>query len=205
MSSDFNKEQQDLSPIQADIKLQIAFPKSDQDHRLQLVAVNGSIFAIVFAPLESLGPIALHCEEWSLVLLAPIKSKKNVVVSAINIICLNEISSEEGNVNIHASHRLVKFAHLMKPAENVSLKGECGQLQFEDDPGAFLHYYRLYEGIVSHVRDHSSDALLEAQKKFILSLCTIAAKMEEQSENLNIHKVLSLWNIESRQTDLHPF
>src|SRR5579872_7348909 len=96
--------------MQLDTKLQIGFLKSNEDHRLQLIEINGSIFAIVHSPLESLGPINLHCEPWSLVLLAPIKSQTNIFISAINIICLNEVESKTGNVNIHATGRFVKFS-----------------------------------------------------------------------------------------------
>lgn len=181
--------------MQLDAKLQIAFPKSSEDHRLQLVEINNSIFAIVHSPLESLGPICLNCEEWSLVLLAPIKSKTNILISAINIICLNEITSEEGNVNIHASNRLVKFAHMIKPPEKVCEMGERGEFQFDDDPGAFLHYYRLFDNIVSSIRNESPGSFSEAQQKFIMSLCTLADKIEGESENLNLHKVLGIWDV----------
>ncbi len=183
----------------SDTKLQIVFPKSKEDHRFQLVEINGSIFAIVHLPLESLGPIQLNCEEWSLVLLAPIKSKTDIVISAINIICLSEITSEEGNVNIQASNRLVKFAHSMKSSEKVCEKGAHGKFQFDDDPGAFLHYYRLFDGIVSNARNGSPDSLTEAQQKFIQSLCTLADKIEGNPENLNLHKVLDIWRIPSLQ------
>lgn len=179
--------------VQIDAKLEIAFPKSNEDHRLQLVGINGSIFAIVHSPLESLGPISLKCDEWSLVLLAPIKSKTNIVISAINVICLSEIASEEGNVNIHASNRLVKFAHLT--SEKVCEMGERGEFQFDDDPGAFLHYYRLFESIVSCVHQGSADSISEAQQKFIMSLCSLADKIEGKPENLNLHKVLGIWDV----------
>ncbi len=178
-----------------DTKLQISFPKSDKDHRLQLVEINGSIFAIVHSPLESLGPICLNCEEWSLVLLAPIKSKTNILISAINVICLNEIASEEGNVNVHATNRLVKFAHSMKPLEKVCEMGERGEFQFDDDPGAFLYYYRLFEGIVSSIREGSSASFSDAQQKLIMCLCTLADKIEKKPENLNLHQVLDIWNV----------
>jgi hypothetical protein len=179
----------------SETKLQITFPKSNEDHRLQLVEINGSVFAIVHSPLESLGPIRLHCEEWSLILLAPIKSKTNIVISAINVVCLSEIASEEGNVNIHASNRLVKFAHLIKPPEKVCEMGECGEFQFDDDPGAFLHYYRLFEGIVSSVREGSPASFSEAQQKLIMGLCTLADKIEGKPENLDLSKVLDIWNV----------
>ena len=181
--------------MQPDAKLQIAFLKSNEDHRLQLVEINGSIFAILHSPLESLGPINLSCQDWSLVLLAPIKSKTNILISAINIICLNEIASEDGNVNVHASNRLVKFAHLIKPPEKVCMMGERGEFQFDDDPGAFLHYYRLFESIVSSARNESLDSFSEAQQKFIISLCTLADKIKEKPENLNLHNVLAIWDI----------
>jgi len=184
--------------IQLDAKLEIAFPKSDEDHRLQLVGINGSIFAIVHSPLESLGPIHLYCEEWSLVLLAPIKSKTNIVISAINVICLNEIASEEGNVNIHASNRLVKFSHSTNPLKNVSEMGERGEFLFNNDPGALLYYYRLFDSIVNSVRNGSPDSFSEAQQKFLTSLCTLADKIEGKPENLNLHKVLGAWDIANK-------
>lgn len=177
------------------IKLQIAFPKSSEDHRLQMVEINGSIFAIVHGPLESLGPVHLQCEDWSLVLLAPIKSKKGVVISAINVICLNEIESEEGFVNIYASNRLVKFAHHTKTPEKVLEIGERGEFRFEDDPATFLRYYRLFEHVASSVREENSDSFFEAQQKFIMSLCALASKIEGKTENLNLHRVLEIWNI----------
>lgn len=179
----------------AEAKLQIAFPKSSEDHRLQLVDINGSIFAIVHSPLESQGPIRLLCEDWSLVLLAPIKSKGNVLISAINVICLNEIASEEENVNIHASNRLVKLADLITSPKNVCEMGERGEFQFNDDPGVFLYYYRLFDSIVSISRTGSPDSISEAQQKFIMGLCTLADKIEGQPDNLNLQKVLGFWDI----------
>lgn len=183
-----------------DIKLQISFPKSDQDHRLQLININGSIFSILFFPLESQGPIQLYCEDWSLILLAPIKSKKNIVISAINVICLNEIQSEEGIINMHASNQLVKFTGLIHPEEKLSEIIEGGEFEFGDDPGALLHYYQTFEGIVNHVRENTSKSLSEAQQKFLGSLCSLAEKMQGKTKNLNIHKVLEIWNISHAQS-----
>ena len=176
-------------------KLLITFPKSSEDHRLQLVGINGAIFAIVHSPLESLGPIHLSCEEWSLVLLAPLKSKSNIQVSAINIICLSEIASDEGTVNIHASNRLVKFPGLFKSPEKVCEMAECGEFQFDDDPGAFLYYYRLFERIVSSVRSGSPDLISQAQQQVITGICTLADKIKASVENLDILKVMDIWNI----------
>lgn len=179
-----------------DTKLLITFPESSEDHRLQLVGINGAIFAIVYAPLESLGPIRLNCEEWSLVLLAPLKSKTNILVSATNIICLSEIVSEEGSVNVHASNLLIKFADLFKPPEKVSEIGERGEFQFEDDPGAILHYYRLFEGIIGNVRSENRALLSQAQQQFIAGLCGLADKIKRNvGENLDLFKVLNIWNI----------
>lgn len=186
----------DLSAnLQLNTKLLINFPKSSEDHRLQLVEINGVIFAIVHSPLESLGPIRLHCEKWSLVLLAPLKSKSNILVSAINVICLSEIASEEGRVNIHASNRLVKFPNLFKPAEKVCEMGERGEFQFDDDPAAFLYFYRLFEGIVGNARSKSQDLFSQAQQQFITGLCTLADKIKKKREKLDLVKVLSIWNI----------
>lgn len=175
-------------------ELQIVFPKSSEDSRLQLVEINGSIFAIVHAPLESQGPIRLYCEDWSLILLSPIKSKTNIVVSAINVICLNTIESEEGNVNLHASNRLVKFGQLIKPAEKVCEMGECGEFDFANDPGTLLYYNRLFDSIVGSIRS-GPDFFSEAQQKFITSLATLASKIEEKSENLDLEKVFEIWSI----------
>ena len=176
-------------------KLLITFPKSDQDRRLQLVEINGVIFAILFSPLESQGPINLHCEKWSLILLSPLKSKSNIVVSATNLICLSEVASEEGNVNLHASNRLVKFSDLIKPSEKVAEIAEGGKFQFDDDPGALLYYYRLFEGIVSSVRDGSPESISQAQQQFITGFCRLADKIEGSPENLDLEKVFSIWNI----------
>lgn len=177
--------------MEDNIKMQIAFPKSDEDHRLQLVNINGSMFAILFAPLESNGPINLFCETWSLVLLAPIKSKKDVVISAINVICLNEIVSEEGSVNIQASNQLVKFAHTTK---NITEKGER-EFQFGDDPTVFMYFYRLFESVIDHGRNKVVDSLSEAQKQFIVALCALHDKIEGTPEKRDLKKVLQLWGI----------
>ena len=173
----------------------IAFPKSSEDHRLQLVAINGAIFAIVHSPLESLGPIRLYCEEWSLILLAPLKSRSNIVVSAINVICLSEIVSENGNVNVHASNRLVKFPDLFKPIGKVSEMGERGEFEFANDPKILLHYYRLFEGVVDGVLSGSSELLSEAQQKFITVLCSLAGEIDGRSEKLDLIQTLSIWKI----------
>jgi hypothetical protein len=181
--------------ITPDAKLLIEFPKSQEDHRLQLVVINGSIFAIVHSPLESLGPIVLNCEEWSLIILAPIKSKTNILISAINIICLNEIESEEGNVSVHATNQLVKLGNLFKPHGKVCEMGEGGEFQFNDDLGALMHYHRLFHSIVSSARTATPESFSEAQQKFIMSLCSLADKMEGGADNLDLQKVLSLWKI----------
>ena len=177
-----------------DAKLQMGFPKCNEDHRLQLVEINGSMFAILHALLESEGPIALHCEEWSLILLAPIKSKSNILISAINVICLSEIESKEGVINLHASNRLVKFAQLIK-SDKVSEMGECGEFEFDDDPGAFLNYFRLFESVLRGIHTNTSESTAEAQQKFIGSLCSLAEKIEDSKDPLTLGKVLSCWNI----------
>jgi hypothetical protein len=156
------------------------------------VSINGAIFAILYSPLESLGPIRLHCEEWSLVLLAPIKSQTNIVISAINVICLNEIVSEQGNVNLHASNRLVKFT---RPAsEHVSEFGEDGMCQF-DDAGALLYYHRLFNDVVNCIRNGHPGSIPEAQQKWIMGLCLLADKIEDKPDNLDLHQVLNIWKI----------
>lgn len=181
--------------INLNSKLSITFPKSNEDHRLQLVGINGAIFAIVHSPLESNGPIRLNCEEWSLILLSPLKSKSNILVSAINVICLSEISSEEGNVNIHASNILVKSVNSIKPSEKLCEIGERGEFQFDNDLGSFLYYYQLFMGIVNSVRKESPDLLSQSQQQFIIGLCALADKIKGKSENLDLHKVLDIWSI----------
>jgi len=176
-------------------KVQISFPKSSEDYRLQLIAINGAVFAIIHSPLESQGPIRLQCEEWSLVLLAPIKSESNILISAINVICLSEITSEHESVNIHASHQLVKFANLIKGSKAVCEMGEKGEFQFDDDPGALLHYYRLFDDIVEQARQQNPDCLSQTQEKFISGLCTLADKIQKHPENLTLNKVFDVWKI----------
>lgn len=176
-------------------KLKIDFPKSNEDHRLQLVNINGSIFAVVHSPLESQGPILLNCESWSLVLLAPIKSKTNILISAINVICLNEIASDEGTLNIHATNRLVKFGNFLAISEKICTLGEGGEFQFDDDFGSLMFYHRLFHDIVSDVRKKTPAAFSEAQQKFITSLCTLADKVEKRPDNLDLQKALSVWKI----------
>lgn len=181
--------------MEDNISMQIAFPKSDEDHRLQLVSVNGAIFAIFFGPLESNGPINLLCDGWSLVLLSPVKSKSNIMIAADNVICLNEIVSEEGNVNVHASNQLVKFAHSEHLSEKVIERGEKGEFQFSDDPTVFMYFYRLFESIVADVRNEVMDSIPEAQKNFIVALCALSDKINGKAEQRNLQKVLEFWGV----------
>lgn len=181
--------------MEDNIKLQIAFPNSNEDHRLQLVDINGSTFAILFAPLESNGPINLHCGGWSLILLAPIKSKSDIAISAINVICLNEIVSEEGSVNIQASNQLVKFAHSEKSSDKIIERGEGGEFQFSDDPTVFMYFYRLFESVIENARNKVLDSIPEAQKQFIVALCAMNDKIEGKPEKRDLKKVLHLWDI----------
>lgn len=176
-------------------KLQIFFPKSNEDHRLQLIDINGAIFAILFSALESKGQIRLNCEDWSLILLAPIKSQADVVISAINIICVNDIQSQEGTVSIEASNQLVKITPSIKSSDRVIVSGKEGEFQFDDDPGSFIYYFQLFNKIVSEVRKDDPASFIEAQKKFILCLCALAQKLEGQLQELTIHRVLELWKI----------
>lgn len=185
-------------PAQNNLKLQIAFPKSDEDHRLQLIKIDEAIFAIVHSPLESNGPIQLKCEEWSLILLSPIKSKTNIVISAINLICLNEIESQEGLINIHTSKHFVKFGPLIKPSEKTSTITGGGEYQFDSDVGAVLYYYRLYQEVINDIHTGTPESLAKAQQQFITSLCAIAAKIENDSKELNLQKVLHFWGISNR-------
>ena len=177
-----------------DSKLLITFPKSSEDHRLQLVKINDAIFAIVYAPLESFGPINLHCEDWSLILLAPLKSKSNVLVSAINIIALSEITSAE-SINLHATNQLVKFAKLDHPPEKTTEMGIGGEYLFGDDPGALLYFHQLFEGIVSSIHKESPDLHTKAPQEFIKALCVLADKIKGMPGNLDIQKVLDIWKI----------
>jgi hypothetical protein len=170
--------------------LKIGFPRSTEDHRLQLVDVNGSVFAIVHSALESNGPIRLNCEEWSLVLLAPIKSQANIFITAINVIRLNTVESSEGIGNMSASNQLVGFAPPLKQvAFETGLKGER---QFIDDPAGLLTYSQLFRKVV---KDSHTDNLPEAQKHFMMCLCAIANKIEPNGEDLNLQRVFGIWDI----------
>lgn len=172
------------------IKLEIFFPKSDQEHRLQLVSINGAIFALFFAPLESNGPIHLYCDDWSVVLLSPIKSDKEIVVSAINIISLNDFMSKENEVMLTASKRLVKVA----PSKEVQESAEKGVFHLDDDPGAILGLFKLFETTLHHIRGDAPN-LKEAQISFVTSLCKLADKIEGKGRDLDLKQVLEIWGI----------
>jgi len=176
-------------------KLLITFPKSSEDHRLQLITINGAIFAVLHSPIESLGPISLHCEEWSLILLAPIKSQTNIFISAINIICLSEIVSETGDVNVRASNRLIKFADLFKSPEEVNEIGIVGEFQFDDDLWLSLFYYQLFDGIVTKVRSGNRGQIPQLQQQVLVAISSLADKIKGNINDLNIFKVLDIWNI----------
>ncbi len=189
-------------PDKFNVKLQINFPKSSEDHRLQLVDINGSIFAILHSPLESNGPINLYCEDWSLILLAPIKSKRNITISAINIICLNEIESQEGIVNLQASNRLVKLTPSIKPVEKVYETAKHTVFQL-NDPSALLNSFQLFNKVIKNVRDGNPNSFVEAQQNFITVLCALAEKIDQgKTAQLSIQPVLKIWGILDKTKDL---
>lgn len=194
-------DKSDNNPLQYS-QLQIAFPESNEDHRLQLIAINGAIFAIIFGSLESNGPIRLNCEEWSLILLTPVKSKKNILISATNILCLSEIASEEGMINVHASNYLVKFANLIQPSEKVCEMGEKGELQFPEDSAALLYYYQLFEKILTNIRMKTPESFSDASQQLIAGLCAIAQKTTEK--DLTLQNVLDFWKIPLPQDPIVP-
>lgn len=180
--------------MQFDVKLQVTFPKSSEDHRLQLVRINGSIFAILHSPLESNGPINLHCEDWSLVLLAPIKSKTNIEISAINVICLNEIESKEGIVHIQASNRLVKLTPYTIPEKVFeTAKHAVSQL---NDPAALLSCFQLFNKVINGAHGEGMSSFVEAQQTFITALCVLADKIDGKKGPLSIQPVLKIWGIQ---------
>jgi hypothetical protein len=193
---DESNEKEELSS-----KMLITFPKSKEDHRLQLVGINDAVFAIVHSPLESQGPIHLHCEDWSLVLLAPLKSKSDIEISAVNVICLSEIVSDEGLVNIHASNKLVKFAPISKSDKKLTVKAVNGEFQFDDDPATLLYCYRLFQGIVADVRSESPEMISKAQQRFITALCMLSDKIKGNSASLDLKDVLEIWNIPPKFTE----
>lgn len=176
--------------------LKIDFPTSSEDHRLQLVQINGSVFAILHSPLESMGPINLLCEDWSLVLLAPIRSEKKVEIKAINIIALNEVRSQTDEITIEATNRLLQLSVPPSPAENVIIEGKGGQYQYDDDPSTFIKYFQLFTAIITHARANTPEGFSEAQQKTLLALCALAEKMEGGIMTLTIQRVLKMWNID---------
>jgi hypothetical protein len=178
-----------------DVKLEIAFPRSDKDYRIQLVKINNSIFAIVHSPLESQGPIHLDCPDWSLVLLSPIKSKVGVEISAINLICLNTIESQESNIKLNALNRLVKFGEVLKPSANLTETAEGGVFHVTDELGSGFYFHQLFHGIIKSIHSDTPEAVSEAQQDFITCLCAVAGKMEKTTDLLDLQKVLNIWNI----------
>lgn len=175
--------------------MQVSFPKSSEDHRLQLVHINNSIFAILHSSLESEGPINLHCEDWSLILLAPIRSQTDINISAINVICLNEIESKEGNIHINASNRLVKLTPSLKPIEKVYETAYYQAVTQLNDPVTLLTCFQLFNKIMQGAREKSQTSFVEAQQNFIAVLCILAEKIEGTIDLLNIQPILEFWNI----------
>lgn len=182
------------NPEPFDVKLQVNFPKSSEDHRLQLVSINGSIFAILHSPLESNGPINLLCEDWSLVLLAPIRSKTHIHISAINILCLNEIKSEEGIVHLQASNRLVKLTPSIKPSDKLFESAKHPVIQL-DDPAVLLTCFQLFNKVVQGAIENNQASFVEARHQFITTLCLLAEKIVGKTAQLNIQPVLKIWDI----------
>ena len=73
--------------------------------------------------------------------------------------------------------------------------GKQGEFRFDDDLGALLHFSDLFNTVISCARSETEDSLIEAQRKFIAGLCVLAGKIEQKIENLNINRVLGIWDI----------
>ncbi|MDN3506670.1 MAG: hypothetical protein P0S96_05530 [Simkaniaceae bacterium] len=181
-------------------ELKVTFPKSSEDSRLQLAEINGSIFAILHSSLESDGPINLYCEEWNLILLAAVKSKKKVAISAINLICLNEITSESGEIFIHTSKRFVNLVEPQSPPRKDFEVFAQDEDTLYDQMGALLYHHQAFKDIISKARSKKSSAIAEAQKTFIASLCALADKVTGGVKELTIPKVLKFWGIINKRS-----
>lgn len=175
--------------------MEIVFPKSSKDRYLQLVGINGSVFAIVHSPLESNGPIHLQCDDWSLILLAPIKSKSDVIIEGINVIRLNSVESIEGNASITASNQLVNISSTIKAGLGFSEVAKCGEHRLDDESGTLMNYLKLFYDIVKNIYTDTPDSISEAQSKFISSLCTLMAKAKGKKEGMTMHQILGFWDI----------
>ncbi len=176
------------------IKLFISFPKTKEDHRLQLVKINDSIFAIFHTKLESDGPINLQCEDWNLVLLAPIKSKEEVHIAGKNIICLNEIISEAKKVQLSTTDQLLC---LTPQPPYFSVNENVEQFHhLEDDAAAFLYYYQLFSKLVAMCKDKKNSSVEQMQKEFLTGLCGLAAKAIDGSGDVDLFDILKFWKIE---------
>ena len=176
-------------------KISINFPKSSEDHRIQLFEINGAVFAIVFAPLESTGPINLLCEKWSLILLAPIKSASSIKISADTIICLSDISSDEGSIDIHADGYFIKYSQSTGSNKELKTTAKKGVFNYSDDPGYLLFLYRQFEDVVLSIRSGTPESASKAQNNIITALCTLADKISDKKEDMTIRKAIEKWGI----------
>jgi hypothetical protein len=89
----------------------------------------------------------------------------------------------------------VKFAGLFTAADKVSEIAEKDECTFDDDPGALLYFYRLFEGVVKAARSEDRELLSHAQQQVITALCTLADRIQNKTANLDLQKVLDMWNI----------
>lgn len=189
-------------------QLKISFPESSEDNKLQLVDINGSIFAIIHSPLESHGPIHLNCEDWNLILLAPIKSDADIVISGEHIICLSEISSKKEKVKIHASNKLVSFISMKNASGNKFDVQALKKIQFDDDHSTILHLVQLLQGVVLSARSADPSSIAQAQKNFVVALCTLSHKVKGTDKNLTLKECLDVWDVmyvEPPQTDNNQY
>lgn len=175
--------------------LKISFPESSEDNKLQLVDINGSIFAIFISPLESNGPIHLNCEDWNLILSTPIKSEQDVVISGNHIVCLSDISSNEENVQINADNLLVSFTSLKNSSGKRFKSRALKKVQFIDDHSSVLSFSQLIYSVVTGARSGDPSSISEAQKNFVVILCMLAHKIKKTDKNLSLKECLDVWNI----------
>lgn len=182
--------------MDSNLNLWISFPSCDEDHRLQLVDVNGTMFAVLFGPLSSEGPINLQCEDWNLILVAPIRSAADVHIQGVNVACLGQVESTGGQVSIEAAQRLIYHGASVESRLPRRCEGGLGEWFAEPGDGLFADLQQLLMKMVPLAREGTKEAQEEARQRFLSALCALAQwTAADRSKELSMLRVMETWGI----------
>ena len=97
----------------------------------------------------------------------------------------------------------------MKTASGKKFKVQAlKKIQFDDDHSTVLHLTQLLQGVVLGVRSGDPSAIPQAQKNFVVTLCSLAHKINGTEKNLSLKECLDVWDVlylEPPETDAEQF